>query len=106
MAPADGPDAGRTLVGVQAAAFEGVDEDVSGFLSGCGVYVKVRRGAAVPRRTEPKRVSELKAERTGFDRFPYHRQKCLPLSSTNRFSSNQLYNRCKNEQDNHTQGSH
>ena len=33
MAPADGPDAGRALVGVQAAAFEGVDEDVCGF--GC-----------------------------------------------------------------------
>ena len=31
MAPADGPDAGWTLVGVQAAAFEGVDEDVCGF---------------------------------------------------------------------------
>ena len=33
MPPADGPDAGRALVGVQAAAFEGVDEDVCGF--GC-----------------------------------------------------------------------
>ena len=29
----------------------------------------VRRGAAVPRRTEPKRVSAALAERTGFDRF-------------------------------------
>ena len=27
----------------------------------------------VPRRTEPKRVSAASAERTGFDRFPYHR---------------------------------
>ncbi len=29
----------------------------------------VRRGAGVPRRTEPKRVSAALAERTGFDRF-------------------------------------
>ena len=31
----------------------------------------VRRGAIVPRRTEPKRVSAASAERTGFDRFDY-----------------------------------
>ena len=31
MAPADGPDACRTFVCVQAASFEGVDEDVCGF---------------------------------------------------------------------------
>ena len=31
----------------------------------------VRRGAAVPRRTGPKRVSETLAERTDFDRFLY-----------------------------------
>ena len=29
----------------------------------------VRRGASVPRRTEPKRVSGALAQRTGFDRF-------------------------------------
>ena len=29
----------------------------------------VRRGASVPRRTKPKRVSAALAERTGFDRF-------------------------------------
>lgn len=33
VAPADGPDVGRALVGVQAAAFKGVDENVCGF--GC-----------------------------------------------------------------------
>ena len=32
----------------------------------------VRRGAAVPRRTEPKRVSAASAERTGFDRYSFH----------------------------------
>ena len=33
MAPADGPDAGGALVGVEPASFEGVDENVCGF--GC-----------------------------------------------------------------------
>lgn len=33
MASADGPDAGRVLIGVKPASFEGVDKDVCGF--GC-----------------------------------------------------------------------
>ena len=38
--------------------------------NGAGM-IGVRRGAEVPRRTEPKRVSVALAKRTGFDRLSY-----------------------------------